>query len=59
MMLMIPQFARHPNFRSISTPIFNPLTNFTLIPIDKSTINVRIPRLQSNLDSLTNFTLLR
>ena len=59
MMLMIPQLARHPDFRSISTPVFNPLTYFILIPIDMRTIDMRVPGLQSDFYRIANFTLLR
>ena len=57
-MLMIPQLTGYPNLLSITTPVFDPLADFTLVPVDVRTIDMCVSGLQSNLHSITHFAFL-
>jgi hypothetical protein len=55
----INYLASDPDLLPVAAPVLDALANLVLVSIDMRTINMRIPRLQRNLDRISDLAFLR
>ena len=55
----IHYLASDPDLLPVAAPVLDALANLVLVSIDMRTINMRIPRLQRNLDRIPDLAFLR